>query len=231
MDEIRLLLVEDDPAFSQIVKDSLELTGNYIVCVAKNGLEGYNAYKSFLPEIIVSDVEMPEMSGLEMVKQIRAENNNIPILLASARTNPRDLADGYKLEIDDYIKKPYLPAELELHIKAILRRVRKTEEISKEENGLYPLGSYLFNIKNYYLQRDTEQYELTVRETQILQVLCENKGGIVKRKDILQQFWGTDDFYTSRSLDVFVRKLRKYLEKDSAVQIITVRGEGLKLVF
>jgi len=141
------------------------------------------------------------------------------------------LADGYKLEIDDYIKKPYLPAELELHIKAILRRVSKVERTDGADNEFYSLGTYLFNLKNHCLRREDEQFELTLRETQILQLLCENRREVVKRKNILQQFWGTDDFYTSRSLDVFVRKLRKYLEQDSSVQIVTIRGEGLKLMF
>lgn len=230
MDEIRLLFVEDDAAFSQVVKDSLELTGDYIVYTAKNGLDGYTAYKSFAPEIIVSDVEMPEMSGLEMVKRIRAEDKDIPVLLASALVKPKDLADGYKLEVDDYIKKPYLPAELELHIKAILRRIRKTDQPDKEGAEHYLLGTYLFNIKHHFLQRGDKQLKLTIREAQILQILCENKNEVVKREEILQQFWDIRDFYASRSLDVFVSKLRKYLEEDTSVQIITVRGEGLKLM-
>ncbi|MDR2917787.1 MAG: response regulator transcription factor [Tannerella sp.] len=231
MNEIRLLLVEDDTAFSQIVKDSLELTGDYIVYTAKDGQEGYSAFKSLVPEVIVSDVEMPKMSGLEMVKLIRKEDENIPILLASAHTGAKDLSDGFKLNVDNYIKKPYLAGELNWHIKAIMRRVHQVqEEAEKIENTVFTLGRYLLDLKNCVLVLDEERFDLTIREAEILQMLYENKGIVVKRKDILLHFWGTDNFYTSRSLDVFVSKLRKYLKKDPSIQIQTIRGEGLRLI-
>lgn len=231
MKEIKLLLVEDDIDYREVVKDSLELMGNYNVFAAKDGQEGYEGYKTFLPDIIVSDVDMPLMSGLEMVTKIREEDADIPILFASARYSARDLANGFKLEIDDYIKKPYLPGELELHIKSILRRVAKVKQINKEESLSFPLGSYLFDLKGHCLRRGEEALNLTVREAQILQLLYEEKGELVKRKDILMQFWGADDYYASRSLDVFISNLRKYLEQDDAVQIVTIRGEGLILSF
>jgi DNA-binding response OmpR family regulator len=231
MCEIKILLVEDDAAYSQVVKDSFELMGGYDVCVAGNGMEGYEAYKTFRPDLIVSDVDMPKMSGLEMVACIRKENHTIPIIMASAKTGPKDLGKGFQLDIDDYIKKPYLPAELSLHIKAVLRRTIIQENPTPDKTRLHAIGTYLFNAHTHLLRWREEEFELTAREAQILEMLYEQKGEIVKREYILQRFWTKDDFYTSRSLDVFVSKLRKYLEKDASIQIQTVRGEGLRLIF
>lgn len=228
MMEIKLLLVEDDPDFCQVVKDSLELTGDYDVYAAKNGIAGYEAYKTCMPDIVVSDVEMPEMSGLEMVKRIRQENPTIPIILASAKADPKDLAKGFKLNIDDYIKKPYLPGELDFHIKAILRR---TNNVKKPDIGVYSIGIYSFNPQRRILKWGNEEIELTPRESQILEMLYKHKGAIVKREDILNEYWEINDFYTSRSLDVFINKLRKHLGNDTSIQIQTVRGEGLQLIF
>ena len=231
MDDIKLLLVEDDDSFREVTKDTLELTGKYEVFEAVNGLEGYKAYKSFAPDIIVADIGMPVMSGLDMIKKIREEDADIPIIIASGMTDSKNIGKGYDLGIESFIKKPYLPGEIDCCIKAIFKRIARTERINKEENKLYPLGSYTFDLKNHCLIRDEKKENLTPREAQILQLLYEGKGNVVRRKDILEQFWGVDDFFTSRSLDVFVTNLRKTLDKDKSVEIITVRGEGLKLIF
>jgi DNA-binding response OmpR family regulator len=231
MCEIKILLVEDDPACSQVVKDSLELMGGYDVCVAGNGVEGYEVYKTFRPDLIVSDVEMPEMSGLEMVKCIRKEDHTIPIILASAKTGPKDLVKGFQLEVDDYIKKPYLPPELNLHIKAVLRRTVIQKKPNPDRTALLPIGAYLLDTHTHLLKWGKEEIKLTTRESQILEMLYEHKGEVVKRENILQHFWAKDDFYASRSLDVFVNKLRKYLVKDTSIQIQTVWKEGFYITF
>ena len=230
MEAIKLLLVEDNDDFREITKDTLELTGKYEIFEAKNGLEGYKAYKSFAPDIISADIEMPVMSGLEMIKKIREEDYFIPILISSGEANAKNIGIAYNLEIDSLIKKPYSPLELDCCITAIFRRIAKTEMIKKNENKVYVLGSYTFDLKNFCLIRDGNKKSLTSREALILQVLYESKGEVVKRKDLLEQFWGVDDFYTSRSLDVFISKLRKDLNEDKSIEIVTVRGEGLKLL-
>jgi DNA-binding response OmpR family regulator len=231
MHEIKILLVEDDPIFSQVVKNSLELMGDYDVCLAENGVEGYEAYKTFGPDLIISDVEMPKMSGFEMVKCIRDEDAIIPIIMASAKTEPKDLSKGFHLDIDDYVKKPYLPAELNLHIKAVLRRTAIQKNPNPDKSMLHPIGAYLFNPHTHLLKWREEEFELTARESHILEMLYKQKGEIVRREDILQRFWSKDDFYASRSLDVFVSRLRKYLGKDTSIQIQTIRGEGLCMIF
>ncbi len=227
MTKIKLLLVEDDPDFRALVKNSLAITGEYNICTAGNGKEGLEAYKKFNPDIIVSDVDMPQMSGLEMVKEIRKQNKVILILMASGLTKGEDLSAGYNADIDNYIKKPYIPAELDLQIKALLKRIDKNEK--EPQNKLYQFGSFLFDIANQCLIYEKEKLKLTPHETNILSILHENKNNIVKREDMLNKIWGSNSHFHSRSLDVFITKLRKYLEKDSTVQIETIRGKGLRL--
>ena len=232
MNKIKLLLVEDDESLAFIVKGSLELTRGYEVFVASDGRKGLEAYISFSPDVIVSDIEMPEMSGEEFVSQIRQKDKKIPVLFATAKTSPQDLIRGYQFEIDNYIRKPYLCEELDAHIRGVLKRVGESSPIEKAvavNQDTYPLGLYLFHVKYRYLQLGDKHIKLSVREVEILWMLYEEKGKLVRRTDILDKFWGKADFYTSRSLDVFIRNLRTYLKEDSSIEIITERGEGLIL--
>jgi len=230
--KLKLLLVEDDHDFRNIIKDCLEMTGEYIVEEAKNGWEGYNAFKSSNFDLIVTDVDMPKVSGLDMVDMIRKDNKNIPILVASGMTNAHNIHEGFKHEIDNYIKKPYTSEELDGVIKALFKRIVHNNQIMTEENKLIPLSSYLFDTENRCLKYEDTIVPLSKRETQILYMLYINKGKLVKRSVILQEFWGSeDDFFHSRSLDVFITKLRKLLKDDQSIKITTIRSEGLKLVF
>ena len=178
---IKLLLVEDDANLSYIIQGGLEdMIGDYEVCIAHNGEEGLEAYRKEKPDIIVADIEMPVMDGYEMVRRIRKTDKDIPILFSSARVSPKDVVKGYELGVDNYVKKPFLPEELDAHIRALLRR---------------------------------------------------KPGEVVRREVILDKFWNTeDDYFASRSLDVFVTKLRKLLSVDEQVKIKTVKGIGLMLV-
>lgn len=230
MNKIKLLLVEDDDSLAFIVKGSLELTGSYDVFVASNGREGLDAYRSFNPDVIVSDIEMPEMSGEEFVAQIRQFDKMIPFLFATAKISPQDLIRGYQFGIDNYIRKPYLSEELDAHIRGILKRLGdKVIEAEPVNPDIYPLGQYLFHVKHNYLQLGDEHIKLSGRETEILWMMYEKKSELVKRADILNKYWGKTDYYSSRSLDVFMRNIRRYLERDPSVEIITQRGEGFIL--
>lgn len=226
MKKIKLLFVEDDTSFAFVVKGSLELTGEYEIYAASNGKEGLELFNTTSPDIIVSDIEMGEMDGMEMVKLIRDANSDIPILFATGRTSPQDVLKGYELNVDNFIKKPYLPDELNAHIKAILKRVQKQSSQSISE---IRIGEYSFDINTHLLTKENSR-KLTQREAAILLLLHERKGEVVKRDEILEKFWGRNDFFTSRSLDVFINSLRKYLSEDHTIEIQTVRGEGLKLI-
>lgn len=224
---IKLLLVEDDVNLSYMIKGGLEdMIGGYEVAHALNGEDGVKAWKQFQPDIIVSDVEMPVMDGFSMVKLIREKDNDIPIVFATAKKSPKDVTIGYSLGVDNYIKKPFLPEELDAHIQAVLRLQNKR----RTHETIYILGKFRFDPKHLNLSDASSKRDLTTRETQILQMLCENKGEIVPRGEILNRLWKTNDFYSSRSLDVFVKKLRNYLAADSSIEIQTVKGIGLRLI-
>ena len=228
MSKIKLLFVEDDISFSYIIKNSLELSGKYEIQTALNGKEGLEIYQTFNPDVIVADIEMPVLDGMEMVKKIRDKNESIPILLATGQTNVQNVLKGYKLNIDNFIKKPYIPEELDAHIQAVLRRI-KNFIIIHEKKNLLLMGEYIFNVDKQILQYKTIIYKLTAREGQILEKLYEQKGRLVPRKSLLEELWGANDFFTSRSLDVFINRLRKILSHDSNVKIETMRGRGFLL--
>ncbi|MDR2804498.1 MAG: response regulator transcription factor [Dysgonamonadaceae bacterium] len=230
MEKIKLLFVEDDPSFSFIIKGSLELTGMYEVCLASNGKEGLKAYDSFVPDIIASDIEMPIMDGLQMVQLIRQKNGNIPIVFATGRTSAQDVVEGYRLNVDNFIKKPFIPEELDAHIQAILKRIKERIIIANNSKEVF-LGEYTFNMATHILQWHNEKQKMTPREADILWLLYENKNQVVKRSFLLEKLWGISDFFTSRSLDVFTTSLRKYLSFDPNIQIETIHREGLKLIF
>ena len=227
MEKIKLLFVEDDTSFAFVVKGSLELTGNYEIETAINGQEGIAAYHSFNPNVIVADIDMPVMNGMEMISQIRKIDEIIPILFATGYTNAKHVLDGYKLNVDNFIKKPFLPEELDAHIQAVLKRSRMSLNNSSAEN-IY-IGDYVFNTDRQYLQHKDKKHKLSVRGTKILYKLYENRGNVVLRSELLQELWGTSDFFTSRSLDVYINTLRKYLSLDPKISIETIRGKGLVL--
>jgi len=227
---IKLLLIEDDRDFAYIIKSSLEeIIGGYEVSIAGNGSEGFSLAEAVCPDIIVSDIKMPVMDGLEMVKKIRQTDREILIVFATGKTSSKDVAAGYEAGVNNYIKKPFLPEELDAHIKALLNL--RSETKIKIKQSLHTIGNYQLDPKNLFLLYGSEKQILTVRESRILELLVENKGEIVKRDTILSKLWGINDPYTSRSLDVFIAKIRGYLSKDPAVRITNVKSVGLILDF
>lgn len=228
---IKLLLVEDDANLNYIIQGGLEdMIGGYEVQTASNGEEGIHLWREWKPDVIVSDIEMPVMDGYEMVKRIRKVDGIIPILFTSGRVSPKDVVKGYELGVNNYIKKPFLAEELNAHITALLRLTNGIR--SCNVSSVYAIGYlYEFDAGQAILrQKNGEEKTLTEREAHLMRMLCEHKGEVVKREMILSQLWNTDDdYFASRSLDVFVSRLRKLLSEDDSVQIKTVKGVGLVL--
>lgn len=226
---IKLLLIEDDVNLGYIIQSSLEhIIGGYEVCIANNGQEGLEALSKTTPDIIVSDIDMPVMDGIEMVKKIRAANNNIPIFFATGKNSPKDVTEGYAAGVNNYIKKPFSPEELDAHIKALLTTLKQNLS-DKNKEKIYKIGKYIFNPGHYYLEYEAERQKLSSRESQILVLFCENIGNVVPRNEILMKYWGANDYFPSRSLDVFISKIRGYLSKDTSVSIKNIKGVGLML--
>jgi DNA-binding response OmpR family regulator len=228
MSKTKLLFVEDDATFSYIIKNSLELSGKYEIQTASNGKEGLEMYRSFDPDVIVADIEMPILDGMEMLRKIREKNESIPVLLATGQSNVQNVLKGYELNADNFIKKPYIPEELDAHIQAVLRRIKKSS-IVHAKKGIILLGEYIFNMDKQILQYKAIIHKLTDRESQILEKLHDRIGKLITREYLLAELWGVNDFFTSRSLDVFINRLRKRLSRDSNIKIETVRGKGLML--
>ncbi|MDR1406730.1 MAG: response regulator transcription factor [Tannerella sp.] len=225
---IKVLLVEDDPNMSYIIRSGLEdIIGGYEVVAAENGAGGLELLASEMPDIIVSDIEMPGMDGYSMVRAIRLKDEKIPVIFATARVKPSDVSSGYDSGADMYIKKPFTPEELDGHIRSLLRL--KGEIAAGTKTHTYIIGSYTFQYEHYTLTGGTEPRILTAREAEILKMLCERKGDVVSREAILNRIWDHADFYTSRSLDVFISKLRDYLKDDKSVTIKVMKGVGIIL--
>ena len=226
----RVLLVEN---LSFILKSSLEqMIGGYEVVSVANGKDGLDMLTKENFDVIVSDVEMPVMDGVTMVQHIRKNHPSLAIIFITGLTTARDVINGYQAGADFYIKKPFLPEELDAHIQAVLRMRHNTQAESpagNDEDTIFTIGKYSFDPTQNLLIFENEQHNLTAKESKILEMLCREKGKVVSRENILNEIWGNSDFYSSRSLDVFITKLRKYLSKDTNVSLNVLRGVGICL--
>ena len=233
MADVKLLLVEDDENLAYMEKSSFEdIIGGYEVRTAINGKDGLEVWKNFQPDVIVSDIDMPIMDGIEMVKRIREIDGDTIILFTTGLTSPKDLKAGYAAGANNYIKKPFVPEELDAHIQSLMRL--KAGKRSLNESHLVRLGKFLLDADHATLKNQdlgTEKM-LTAREAKILELLAVNKNEVVRREAVLSRFWGVEDkdYFASRSLDVFIKKIRTAIEDDSSVELKTIRGIGFKLV-
>ena len=229
----RVLLVEDDKNLSFILKSSLEqMIGGYEVVSVANGKDGLDMLTKENFDVIVSDVEMPVMDGVTMVQHIRKNHPSLAIIFITGLTTARDVINGYQAGADFYIKKPFLPEELDAHIQAVLKMRHNTQAESpagNDEDTIFTIGKYSFDPTQNLLIFENEQHNLTAKESKILEMLCREKGKVVSRENILNEIWGNSDFYSSRSLDVFITKLRKYLSKDTDVSLNVLKGVGICL--
>jgi two-component system, OmpR family, alkaline phosphatase synthesis response regulator PhoP len=221
----KILLAEDEPALGQIVKESLETKG-FQVLFCKDGTEALEMYYKEKPQLLVLDVMMPKKDGFTLAKEIRMQDEHIPIIFLTAKSQTQDVVEGFTLGGNDYLKKPFSMEELIVRIKNLLNQI-KTDEVAEVK-----IGDFSFMFKQQTLQYKIEDpIKLTHRETHLLFHLNNNKNKVLDRSIVLKKLWGDDDFFNARSMDVFITKLRKKLKKDENVQIINVRGYGYKLVY
>ncbi len=224
-EKIHLLLVEDEENFGVVLKNYLELN-QYVVTHCANGKLGLNAFKQCDFDICIFDVMMPEMDGFTLAKEIRIFNTQTPILFLTAKTQKHDMIEGYQIGGDDYITKPFDTEVLLLKIKAILNRNQKT---IKQET-LFEIGKFSFNSNSRELKDKETVQKLSPKEAKLLQLLCENKNNVVSREMALNNIWEDNNYFTTRSMDVFITKLRKRLKSDSTIEIINVHGNGFRLL-
>lgn len=217
----KVLLVEDEKTLLRIVEEMLSREG-YDVTTATNGVDAINLFKSSTPDIVIADVMMPRMDGFEMVRKIRKFNDEVPILFITARSAIDDVVEGFELGANDYLRKPFRMEELLVRIKALLRRNKRMPEV-------IAIGRYTFRVSTQQLLFENKAQELTYIETVILKTLAVRINEAVESGDLMMVVWQNDDPYNLNRLHGFIFKLRKYLDKDSAISIINIRGIGYKL--
>lgn len=221
----RILLVEDDTNLGFVIADQLKSEG-YQVVLCSNGQEGHVRFTEELFHMCIFDVMMPKKDGFSLARDIRKLNQEVPILFLTAKSMTEDKVEGFNAGGDDYLTKPFSFDELNVRVKALLKRVHIVEEpVSK----IMKLGEYTFDTENYTLVHPEFEKTLTKKEAMVLKILCQFMNAVVARETILTAVWGQDDYFAGRSMDVFITKLRKYLCHDSKISIANIHGIGFKL--
>jgi len=225
----KILLVEDDPNFGTVLKDYLALN-DYNVTHAKDGIEGLIMFKNNDYDLCILDVMMPRKDGFSLAQDIRATNKEIPIIFLTAKTMKEDVLRGYQVGADDYLNKPFDSEVLLFKIKAILQR-KETDRTAESEQFEFKIGKFDFNSKLRHLSFDgSEPQKLSPKESKLLRLLVLHKNDLMPRELALTKIWRDDNYFTSRSMDVYIAKLRKYLRDDPNVEILNIHGEGFRLV-
>lgn len=220
----KILLAEDDKSLGLVIKDYLALSG-YDCTLKDDGLSAWSTFQSFQFDLCILDVMLPRMDGFCIAEKIREINTNVPILFLTSKQSKEDKITGFKTGADDYITKPFNIEELVFRIEVFLKR---SQNGSSNEKALQ-IGQYAFDYHDLLLKKGEQKQPLSQKEADILHLLCLNIGGIVKREDLLNTIWGSDDYFKGRSLDVFISKLRKYLKDDPKIEIQNLYSVGFRL--
>jgi two-component system OmpR family response regulator len=222
-----ILLVEDDKNLGFVITDFLGISG-YKIEHAEDGVSGLETFRNGKFDLCILDIMMPYKDGFTLAEEIRQINQNVPIIFLTAKTMKEDKIRGFKIGADDYITKPFSTEELNLRIEAILRRTRQSL-IASDQGIVFQIGKYTFNYSNQVLSGFGHERRLTKKEAEVLRLLCINKNKILRREIALKMIWGEDDYFMGRSMDVYITKLRKFLEKDSDVNITNIHRTGFML--
>lgn len=224
----KILLVEDDTNFGQVLKNYLEIN-DFIVELARDGILGLAAFRREKFDICLLDIMMPNMDGFTLAEEIRNVDPDVPLFFLSAKSMKDDILTGYKLGADDYITKPF-DSEVLLHkIKAILKRNQELQD-KQHAQVEFKIGEFQFNSKLRTLEIFGKAQTLSPKENELLTMLCEYKNDLLPRESALKRIWGSDTYFNGRSMDVYIAKLRKYLRSDPSVEIVNIHGNGFRLV-
>ncbi|MBP5260261.1 MAG: response regulator transcription factor [Paludibacteraceae bacterium] len=225
-EKVKILLCEDDENLGMLLREYLQAKG-YDTDLLPDGEAGYKAFLNNEYDVCVFDVMMPKKDGFTLAQEIRSINAEVPILFLTAKNLKEDVIEGFKIGGDDYITKPFSMEELLFRIEAILRRVQSKK---LKEKVVYKLGRFTFDSQKQTLEIDGESRKLTTKESELLSLLCANLNDILERNYALKTIWIDDTYFTARSMDVYITKLRKILKDDPGVQIINIHGKGYKLI-
>ena len=225
----KILLVEDDPNFGIVLKDYLNMN-QFDVVLAKNGMEGFEKFKKDQFDVCILDVMMPYKDGFTLAKEIREKDDQIPIVFLTAKTMKEDVLKGYKVGADDYLNKPFDSEVLLVKLKAILQRNESNSLVDSKQHE-FKIGNFHLNSKLRFLTyKEEEPIKLSPKENELLRLLALHENDLMPRELALTKIWRDDNYFTSRSMDVYIAKLRKYLKRDEVVEILNIHGEGFRLV-
>ncbi|MFA8437258.1 MAG: response regulator transcription factor [Marinifilaceae bacterium] len=222
-----ILLVEDEPNFGAVMKNYLELS-DFRVKLCIDGQKGWDAFQTENFDLCILDVMMPEMDGFTLGEKIRKTNRDVPLIFLTAKTLKSDIIRGYETGADDYITKPFDSELLIYKIKAILNR--NASPTDSDQPNEHTIGEFTFNRHLRLLKRNNQEQKLSPKEAQLLHLLSKNINHILPREKALIEIWGNDTFYTTRSMDVYITKLRKYLKPDKNLKIENIHGSGFRLL-
>jgi len=228
MNKIKVLLAEDDLNLGQILNEYLNVKG-YDTELCRNGELAFQAFKRSTFDLCIFDVMMPKMDGFTLAEKIRKADTDVPIIFLTAKSLKEDAIKGFNIGADDYISKPFSMEELLLRIKAILRRTHRPEEEDNQQTK-FDIGQFHFDFATQILSKDAKEQKLTSKEAALLRMLCLHKNQVLDRSKALKKIWQDDNYFNSRSMDVYITKLRKFLKEDENLQILNVHGQGFKLI-
>ena len=220
--QTNILLVEDDVSLSTVLADYLR-SKNYTVETAPNGKEAWDLIMIKHYDLVISDIMMPRLNGYELLKLIREQRPELPVVVVTAKTDRDDIVHAYELGCDDYVTKPFSMDILICKIEAVLRRYRMSFETEQTE---WQLGTLHFDT----VRQQLGAQHLSSRENDLLKMLCQSMNHLVDRNRMLMSIWGADTYFNARSLSVYINHLRKYLGEDSPIRIMSVHGKGYKMV-
>ncbi len=221
-----ILLVEDEENFGAVLKNYLELS-DYKVTLCTNGNTGMAAFRKQPFDLCILDVMMPERDGFSLAKDIRAVNTAVPLIFLTAKTLKEDMVQGFKIGADDYITKPFDSEVLLYKIQAILKRGKQVQQ--EADTTEFNIGKYFFDYKVRTISLNGQSQKLSPKEAELLKLLCDYMNDVLPREAALNQIWKDSNYFTTRSMDVFIAKLRKHLKDDPAVEITNIHGNGFRL--
>ena len=222
---LKIFLVEDDLSFGSVLKSYLEIN-DFSVDLVNDGKFAVEQFRKGVYDICILDVMLPHVDGFTIAGEIRAINSVIPIIFLTAKKLKEDVLKGYGAGADDYITKPFDTDILLCKIKAIVSR-RDVQDGTKD---IYEIGRYIFNARLRTLTIDGDERKLSPKEGQLLEMLAMAPNSLVNREAALKKIWGSDDYFTARSMDVYVTKLRKYLSDDPNINLKNIHGSGFQLL-
>ena len=225
MKPIKIFLVEDDLSFGSVLKSYLELN-DFSVDWVDDGKYAVDHFRKGAFDICILDVMLPHVDGFTIAGEIRAINSVVPIIFLTARKLKDDVLKGYGAGGDDYITKPFDTDILLAKIRAILSR----RDLQTGTRDIFEIGQFIFNARLRTLSKGDDEKKLSPKEAQLLELLAVNPNALISREMALKKIWGSDDYFTARSMDVYITKLRKILSDDPRLNIKNIHGAGFQLI-